>query len=220
MRAAIRDACVTANNTPHNLSGQGMRSGRFFTFFALGLFLYFGYCISPYAHAEIVTLNGIKTEVYFSPYGGAEQAIVRAIDKAQRDIRVLAYSFTSQPIEDALVRAAKRNVSVKIILDKSQRNGKGSRLQSLFDSGIPVYIDKSHAIAHNKVIIIDRKRVITGSFNFTAAAEKRNAENLLILHSRNLAREYLKDFQEHLEHAQKVEGKSGTNRVNTSPHAR
>lgn len=202
-----------AKTAPRKLTRGGRHSVRFFILVVWGLFSFLVFCADPHAYAEIVTLNGIKTEVYFSPYGGAELAIVRAIDKAQRNIRVLAYSFTSQPIEDALIRASMRNVSVKIILDKSQRNGKGSRLQTLFDSGIPVFIDKSHAIAHNKVIIIDRKRVITGSFNFTAAAEKRNAENLLILHSRNLAREYLKDFQEHLEHAQRVEEVEAKRRV-------
>ena len=94
---------------------------------------------------------------------------------------------------------------VKVILDKSQRKGRGSRLHSLLDAGMPVFLDTSHAIAHNKVIVIDRKRVITGSFNFTAAAERRNAENLLILHSRKLAQEYLMDFQQHLAHARRVE---------------
>ncbi|HTR44450.1 MAG TPA: phospholipase D-like domain-containing protein, partial [Thermodesulfovibrionales bacterium] len=50
-----------------------------------------------------------------------------------------------------------------------------------FNMGIPTYIDAQHAIAHNKVMIIDKETVITGSFNFTKAAEERNAENLLIL---------------------------------------
>jgi len=73
--------------------------------------------------------------------------------------------------------------------------------------GIPTYIDFRHAIAHNKIIIIDRETVITGSFNFTKAAEINNAENLLILHSKELAKEYIDNWNEHKKHSEVYEGK-------------
>ena len=66
----------------------------------------------------------------------------------------------------------------------------------------PVYYDFMHAIAHNKIIIIDGATVLTGSFNFTDAAEKNNAENLLILHSKKLASRYLENWELHLKHSQ------------------
>lgn len=53
--------------------------------------------------------------------------------------------------------------------------------------GIPAKIDSKHAIAHNKIMVIDNKVVLTGSFNFTKAAEENNAENLVVLHSEALA---------------------------------
>jgi len=140
-------------------------------------------------------------EVYFSPKGGAEAAIVRTVAKAQHEVRVLAYSYTSASIHDALVAAHKRGVQVTVILDKSQRTAKGSKLGSLQAEGVPVFIDAKHAIAHNKVMILDKSRVITGSFNFTGAAEERNAENLLILDNPSLSAKYLQDFDRHLEHA-------------------
>lgn len=154
------------------------------------------------SQAEIVVLPESRLEVYFSPRGGAENAIVEAIHAAENEICVQAYSFTSQNIAGALVAAFQRGVRVRVILDKSQRTAKGSRLQSLREAGIPVLIDSAHAIAHNKVMVIDTSRVITGSFNFTKSAEERNAENLLIIDSEVLSREYKSNFERHAEHAQ------------------
>ena len=60
----------------------------------------------------------------------------------------------------------------------------------LTHADIPVLIDAKHAIAHNKVMIIDGKTVITGSFNFTKAAEEQNAESLVIIKDSSLANKY------------------------------
>lgn len=120
---------------------------------------------------------------------------------AHTEILVLAYSYTSEPINDALAAAHARGVKVTVILDKSQRAAKGSKLTNLQQAGVPVFLDARHAIAHNKVMILDKKRVITGSFNFTRSAEDRNAENLLILDNPALSEKYLQDFKKHLAHA-------------------
>ena len=72
---------------------------------------------------------------------------------------------------------------------------------------IPTYIDSRHAIAHNKVIIIDGAVTITGSFNFTKAAQEKNAENLLIIRSREIARAYRENWQHHLSHSERYEPK-------------
>lgn len=63
-------------------------------------------------------------------------------------------------------------MKVEVILDKSQRTEKYSSADLLAHAGIPTYIDTKHQIAHNKIIIIDTKRVLTGSFNFTKNAEE------------------------------------------------
>src|SRR5215475_14190405 len=91
------------------------------------------------------------------------------------------YSFTSAPIAKALLDAHKRGVQVQVILDKSQRTEKYSSADFLANQGVPTMIDAEHAIAHNKVMIIDGKTVLTGSFTFTKAAQTQNAENLLII---------------------------------------
>ena len=120
---------------------------------------------------------------------------------------MLIYSFTSAPIAKALVDAHKRGVNVAVVLDKSQRTAKYSSADFTAHASIPTFIDAAHAIAHNKVMVIDKETVITGSFNFTKAAEEKNAENLLILRSKNLAQEYIENWKKHKGHAEKYEGR-------------
>ena len=142
-------------------------------------------------------------DVYFSPRGGATQAIVSEISKAKHTIQVQAYSFTSAPIAKALLDAHKRGVKVEAVLDKSQKSAKYTSATFLKNAGIPVYIDDKHAIAHNKIIIIDQSILITGSFNFTKAAEEKNAENLLILKGNQaLVDKYMRNFEEHKGHSE------------------
>lgn len=116
--------------------------------------------------------------------------------------RVITSSSTSAPIAKALVDAHKRGVKVQAILDKSQRSEKYTSATFLTHAGIPTFIDDKHAIAQNKVMIIDKAKVITGSFNFTKAAEEKNAENLLIISSKELAKPYLDNWQKHKGHAE------------------
>lgn len=120
-------------------------------------------------------------EVAFSPHAGATATINRAIAEARTSILVSAYSFTSKSIAQALLDAKKRNVMVKIILDKSQISQRYSSSTFFAHQGFDLRIDVKHAIFHNKVMIIDDATVITGSFNFTKAAETKNAENVLII---------------------------------------
>ena len=157
-------------------------------------------------HAADIPLN-TNARVYFSPHGGCTEAIVREIGKAKSEILVQAYSFTSKDIAKALVDAKKRNVHVEIILDKSNRSAKYSAGDFTAHMGIPTYINASHAIAHNKIMIIDKQTVITGSFNFTKAAEESNAENLLILSSKEVAKAYIDNWNKHREHSEEYKGR-------------
>jgi len=140
--------------------------------------------------------------VYFSPNGGCTDAILSQINQAKTEILIQAYSFTSKPIARALVQAKKRGVKIIAVLDKSNRTRKYSAATFLKNMEIPVFIDDKHAIAHNKIMIIDNRVVITGSFNFSMAAETKNAENLLILDDLpDLTRAYRDNFQHHLSHS-------------------
>jgi phosphatidylserine/phosphatidylglycerophosphate/cardiolipin synthase-like enzyme len=140
--------------------------------------------------------QGADVEVYFSPNGGATQAIVQEITNAKREILVQAYSFTSAPIAEALVTARKRGLKVEAILDKSNLKEGYSSITFLENGNIPVYIDDGVKIAHSKIMIIDDVDVITGSFNFTNAAEIHNTENLVIFRNDpGVTDKYLKNFK-------------------------
>jgi phosphatidylserine/phosphatidylglycerophosphate/cardiolipin synthase-like enzyme len=170
--------------------------------FALILFIF------PYhVHAKDIHLANTDAQVYFSPHGGCTDAIVKELGKAKSEILVQAYSFTSKEIAKALIDAHKRGIQTQIILDKSNKSKKYSAGDFTAHMGIPTYIDFRHAIAHNKIIIIDRETVITGSFNFTKAAENNNAENLLIIRSKELAKEYIENWNEHKNHSEVYQSK-------------
>ncbi|MHB9072520.1 MAG: phospholipase D family nuclease [Desulfobaccales bacterium] len=140
--------------------------------------------------------------VYFSPNGGCTDAILEQINRAKTEILIQAYSFTSKPIAQALIQAQKRGVRIAAVLDKSNWTQKYSAATFLKNVDVPVYIDDKHAIAHNKIMIIDNRVVITGSFNFTMAAETKNAENLLIIEDMpDFTRAYRENFQKHLRHS-------------------
>jgi len=146
-------------------------------------------------------------QVYFSPNGGCTDAIVRELNKAKSTVLVQAFSFTSAPIAKALLNAHKRGVKVEVLLDKSQRTDQYSSATFLFNAGILTKIDSQHAIAHNKVMIVDGETVITGSFNFTKKAEESNAENLLVIRDNKLAERYTRNWQEHAGHSEVYVGR-------------
>jgi phosphatidylserine/phosphatidylglycerophosphate/cardiolipin synthase-like enzyme len=154
------------------------------------------FCEEPKAPEQKATI-----QVYFSPKGGCTKAIIDQINQAKETIHVQAFSFTSQTIAQALRHALLDNVKIQVLLDRSHIGAKYSVANYLSEK-IPVYIDSKHAIAHNKIIIIDSKIVITGSFNFTKAAEEGNAENLLIINDPDLAKKYIENWNEHLEHCE------------------
>ena len=140
-------------------------------------------------HAQSITPD---IKVYFSLHGGCTEAVVRAVNGARKQVLVEAYSFTSEPIALALIAAEKRGVDVEVILDKSQEQARGSDADMISESGIPTVVDSAYRIAHDKVMIIDGSRVVTGSFNFTRSAEDFNAENLLVIsNDPPLAEQYL-----------------------------
>lgn len=151
--------------------------------------------------AELTFPSTVK--IFFSPHGGTTAAVVSEINSATEEILVQAYSFTSAPIAKALVNAKKRGVHVEVVLDKSQMRERYTEADFLSRAGVPTFIDRSHSIAHNKIMIIDRQTVITGSFNFTKAAEEKNAENLMIIKDNSVAlvTSYLKNYSVHKNHS-------------------
>lgn len=140
--------------------------------------------------------------VCFTPNQNCTDFIVQEIVHAKESIFVQAYGFSSRKIITALVTAKKRGVKIEIILDRSNfHQNKKYILDFLQEYNIEFYQDKVAGIAHNKIMIIDKKKVLTGSFNFTDAAEKRNSENIILLTDFNIAELYLKNWNARKMHA-------------------
>jgi phosphatidylserine/phosphatidylglycerophosphate/cardiolipin synthase-like enzyme len=147
--------------------------------------------------------------VFFSPEGGCLQAVVALIDGAKKTLDVQAYLLTTEKIAGPIAKAHKRGVKVRVIMDADKVGQQYSGATYLTNAGVPVTLDAEHKEAHNKLMLIDGRTVITGSFNFTLAAEKENAENLVILENKpRLFAAYQKNFETHLRHSKAYQARS------------
>lgn len=136
------------------------------------------------SHAPIPATGSI--EIAFTPGDRIDRLIVSAIDGAHHEVLVLAYSFTDRSIARALVRARERGAVVRVVADREQaRSLPQNVLQDLVNGGVEVSLEGRFQSAHNKVIVIDAESpnatTITGSYNFTIAAQRSNAENVVVL---------------------------------------
>ncbi|MEW5787053.1 MAG: phospholipase D family protein [Pseudomonadota bacterium] len=153
-----------------------------------------------------VGLHG-SAQVAFTPGDDAAELVVAALAKARRQVLVQAYAFTHEGIAQALVTAKRRGVDVQVIADRDQAATlKTSLVAWLAGQGVPVWLDGEHNAAHNKVMLIDNGSpeavLVTGSYNFTQAAQHRNAENLLLLRGNpTLTEAYAANFRRHKTHS-------------------
>lgn len=143
-----------------------------------------------------VTINGIPVEIYFSPDDGVADQIIAEIEAAASAIDFMAYAFTSDDIADALRAANARGVTVRGVFDDSQvASNTGGEYENLRRAGLQVRKDGIEGLMHHKVFIIDTTTVITGSYNFSASAENRNDENVLIIHDQAFAAQFQQNFE-------------------------
>lgn len=141
-------------------------------------------------------------EVAFSPNEGSEALVIKVIDSAKSELRILSYSFTSARITEALIRARKRGVDVRLVADEKNntdedRSGKArAALSALRNAGADVRVISAYPIHHDKVIVADRETVELGSFNYSESAARRNSENVLVTwRNAKLAEVYLQHFE-------------------------
>lgn len=156
-------------------------------------------CVTLTAHAADPAV--VSAAACFTPDEDCTSQIVGVLSRSKAEILVQAYSFTSAPIARALVSAKRRGGDVRVILDKSQRTERYSSADFLATSGVAVWDDSKHAITYNKIMVIDDDLVITGIFNFTKSVQFRNAENVILLKSRDIAERYIENWQHHLSHS-------------------
>jgi phosphatidylserine/phosphatidylglycerophosphate/cardiolipin synthase-like enzyme len=143
-----------------------------------------------------ISIDGTQVEVYFSPDDGTASSLIDLIERAQESVYFMAYSFTSDEIAQAMLDRAAVGVTVAGVFDESQvKSNRGGEYDNMVSNGLDVHLDGNPERMHHKVIIIDGRLVITGSYNFSASAEERNDENTLIIHSPVIASQYLAEFE-------------------------
>ena len=123
---------------------------------------------------------GSSYAVAFSPYGKSLDLTLSCIRAAERNILVAAFSFTNKRISRALREAHTRGVKVLVVADK-EVNSQYTAVAYLANQGVPVRLNGRYAVHHHKFMVIDGMHVETGSFNYSAAAVDKNAENVLVL---------------------------------------
>jgi len=138
-----------------------------------------------------------EIRVFFSPEGGVAEEIIKQIDNAESYIDIAMYSFTYEPIAEAIIRAKNRGVKIRILMDKGQSQGRYSKYKFFLDNDIAIIQDRHAGIMHNKIAVIDGKILFTGSYNWSKSAEERNEENLLEFINEE---EIIKVYQERLDY--------------------
>jgi len=166
----------------------------FYLIFFIGLGA--GFWTSWSLQPELFTSDTPHRRAYvcFSPGSNCERLILKAIAQAKQAIWVQAYSFTSKPVAQALIQACRQGVDVRVLCDKSQFTNPHSVVPQLKQAGIEVAPDRVAGLAHNKILLIDKNRLLIGSYNFTNAANRSNAENLLYIQDPKLHKIYLDNW--------------------------
>ncbi len=166
------------------------------------MFVYDAYgelSISDNPYPEVL-VGDTLIEVYFSPDEGKvagyqiSSRIVDLIYEAERSVYLLAFAFTSDSISQAMFVQHQAGLDVRGVVEASQINASGADARDLRAAGVDIRLDGNPNNMHHKVIILDERVLILGSYNFTRSAEEKNDENLLILHSPALAAEFLIEF--------------------------
>ncbi|MBN2549245.1 MAG: hypothetical protein JXB15_08815 [Anaerolineales bacterium] len=143
------------------------------------------------------TIDGTPIEVFFSPDDGAAQRLVELVEGAQESIYFLAFSYTLDDLAQAMLERARAGVTVSGVFESSQvQSNSGSEYNHLLAAGLDVRKDGNPNNMHHKTILIDRKIVITGSFNFSYYADTRNDENLLVFYNPGMAAQFLQEFDQ------------------------
>jgi phosphatidylserine/phosphatidylglycerophosphate/cardiolipin synthase-like enzyme len=147
---------------------------------------------TPYPHVQV---GAARVEVYFSPEDGVAKHVLQRLNAAKHSIHFMTFSYTEDTISDAMIAKRKAGLEVRGVFEKQNAGGSGADFNRLKQGGVDVLEDGNCYILHHKVIVIDERTVITGSYNFTGSAERDNDENLVIVDDPNLARAYLDEFE-------------------------
>jgi phosphatidylserine/phosphatidylglycerophosphate/cardiolipin synthase-like enzyme len=141
----------------------------------------------------IVYLGDSKFENYFCPEDDCSSRVIDILSNIRNEIYFMTFSFTDNDIGNMLIRNFDDEVKVKGIFESSGMSDY-SEYQRLKDAGIDVKLDNNKYKLHHKVFIVDNETVITGSYNPTVSGDEKNDENVLIIHDKDIAKEFLDEF--------------------------
>jgi phosphatidylserine/phosphatidylglycerophosphate/cardiolipin synthase-like enzyme len=158
-----------------------------------------------------LTIENTDLEIFFSPEDKPASRIIELVQGAEHSIHFMAYNFTSNEIGEAVMERAQAGVGVSGIMDEGQvRSSQGTEYDPFIQTGLDVRLDgNENGLMHHKVLIIDRKIVITGSYNFTASAEESNDENVVIIFNPEVAELYYQEYLRVYDQAQGPEKEPG-----------
>jgi len=150
-------------------------------------------------HAEATVLQpalkigGVAVENYFSPRDEVMAKLVDYVSAAQQSVHFIIFTYTHKDLAAAMQERAEAGVEVSGVIEN--RGASQGAFPALFCAKLPVKEDGNKYTMHHKVIIIDGKTVITGSFNFTVSADEANDDNVLVIHSPAVAAVYEQEYQ-------------------------
>ncbi|MCL1833747.1 MAG: phospholipase D-like domain-containing protein [Leptospirales bacterium] len=150
-----------------------------------------------FAHLQreyYVKLDDMDINVHFAPEDNVEKIIHGRIAKAKKSIRFMQFSFTSEAISGIIIKKFKEGIDVKGVFERKGSNTEYSQYTKMKIENVPVRLDGNRYMMHHKVIIIDDHIVITGSFNISKNANRRNDENIIIIGSEKIALKYIEEF--------------------------
>lgn len=156
----------------------------------------FHYLKSAILNKENIRLGPSVLSVYFSPADNIiNTVLIPAINKAVKYIYIPIFAITDKPFADALIRAKRRGVDVRVIVDATNAKNTPSQHRYLRQNGVLAKTENYAGKLHSKSIIIDDTCTIIGSMNFSKSGNTKNDENMVLLKDTTITRFYRKFFE-------------------------
>jgi phosphatidylserine/phosphatidylglycerophosphate/cardiolipin synthase-like enzyme len=138
--------------------------------------------------------EGVIKAVCFSRVEQCDSLLINLISQARKSVYVAIYSFTRDGLARALIDAKNRGVEVKVIIEEENAYGQGSEYRMLKEAGVDIRLDGNPALMHHKFMVVDGEIIVTGSYNWSTAAEDRNDENFVVIRDRSVAERFIQEF--------------------------
>jgi phosphatidylserine/phosphatidylglycerophosphate/cardiolipin synthase-like enzyme len=141
-----------------------------------------------------VQIGDTMIENYFSPEDDPLARMLEVTATASQSIHFMAFSYTDYDLAKVMMDRMDAGVEVSGIFETRGANTEYSECPTLLEHGADVRLDANPRTFHHKVVIVDGKIVMTGSFNYSTNATESNDENVLIIYNEDIARLYEQEF--------------------------